>query len=149
MSSTDSSSAASPTSERKKPRGRSKTKKSPSNKALLEKPSSANAKSEITMEEEVRLLLQLLVLSLLLVFPLTLLFSTTSNSVLGFVAHLYVNATSAIISLGALLLKWLLLLPVYLASFASVFFLWLFNCNQHSVLQQIVAPPADGLSTKV
>ena len=147
MSSTESSSAASPTSERKKPRGRSKTKKSPSNKALLEKPSSA--KSEITMEEEVRLLLQLLVLSLLLVFPLTLLFSTTSNSVLGFVAHLYVNATSVIISLGALLLKWLLLLPLYFASFASVFFLWLFNCNQQSGLQQIVPQPADGLSTKV
>ena len=147
MSSTDSSSAASATSERKKPRSRSKTKKSPSNKALLEKPSSA--KSEITMEEEVRLLLQLLVLSLLLVFPLTLLFSTTSNSVLGFVAHLYVNATSVIISLGALLLKWLLLLPVYLASFASIFFLWLFNCNQQSGLEQIVPQPADGLSTKV
>ena len=101
------------------------------------------------MDEEVRLLLQLLVLSLLLVFPLTLLFSTTSNSVLGFVAHLYVNATSAIISLGALLLKWLLLLPLYLASFASIFFLWLFNCNQQSGLEQIVPHPADGLSTKV
>ena len=101
------------------------------------------------MEEEVRLLLQLLVLSLLLVFPLTLLFSTTTNSVLGFVAHLYVNATSVIISLGALLLKLLLLLPLYLASFASVFFLWLFNCNQQSVLEQIVLQPADGLSTKV
>ena len=93
--------------------------------------------------------LQLLVVAIFLVLPLTLLLCLVTNSVqsdstwLGFVVHLYISATCVIITLGAFLLKGLLLPPLYLAVLAINFLLWLFNCNE-TVVDQIVATAAAG-----
>ena len=52
----------------------------------------------------------------------------SDNTWLGFVAHLYISATSILITLAAILLKGLLLL--YLAFATRNFLLWLFNCHK-------------------
>ena len=98
--------------------------------------------------------MQLLVVALFLVLPLTLLLCLVTDSVqsdstwLGFVLHLYIGATCVIITLGAFLLKVLLLLPLYLAVFAINFLLWLFNCNE-TVVDQIVTTAAAGPDLQV
>ena len=54
----------------------------------------------------------------------------SDNTWLGLVAHLYISATSILITLAAILLKGLLLLPLYLAFATRNFLLWLFNCHK-------------------
>ena len=69
-----------------------------------------------------------------MVIPITLLLCLATDTVqsdntwLGFVAHLYISATSILITLAAILLKGLLLL--YLAFATRTFLLWLFNCHK-------------------
>ena len=71
-----------------------------------------------------------------MVIPITLLLCLATDTVqsdntwLGFVAHLYISATSILITLAAILLKGLLLLPLYLAFATRNFLLWLFNCHK-------------------
>ena len=73
---------------------------------------------------------------LLIMIPITLLLCLATDTVqsnntwLGFVAHLYISATSILITLAAILLKGLLLLPLYLAFATRNFLLWLFNCHK-------------------
>merc|ERR1719500_2735929 len=87
--------------------------------------------------------------ALFLVVPLTLLLCVaidpvqSDNTRLGFVVHLYISATSVLITLAAFVLKGLLLLPLYLAFFTINFLLWLFNCNE-TVVDQIVTTTAAG-----
>ena len=92
--------------------------------------------------------MQLLVVALFLVLPLTLLLCLATDSVqrenntwLGFIVHLYIVASSVLISLAALLAKWMILIPIYLASFALTFLLWLF-CNETAVQQIAAAGPS-------
>ena len=69
-----------------------------------------------------------------MVIPITLLLCLATDTVqsdntwLGFVAHLYISATSILITLAAILLKGLLLL--YFAFATRNFLLWLFNCHK-------------------
>ena len=80
--------------------------------------------------------MQLLMVALFMVIPITLLLCLATDTVqsdntwLGFVAHLYISATSILITLAAILLKGLLLLPLYLAFATRNFLLWLFNCHK-------------------
>ena len=171
MSSRDSSSAANATSRKKsqEPRGRSRTKKKTASKyELLEKtkpvsssssevpkktaPKSPSAKKkmkEFFSKDGKFLIMKLLVVALFLVLPLTLLLCIatdpvqSNNTRLGFVVHLYISATSVLITLGACILKGLLLLPLYLAFFTINFLLWLFNCNE-TVVDQIVTTATTG-----
>ena len=98
--------------------------------------------------------LVLMVVALFLVLPLTLLLCLATDSVqsdntwLGFVVHLYINATCVLITLGAFLLKGLLLLPLYLAVFTINFLLWLFNCNE-TVVDQIVTAAGPDLQVNI
>ena len=61
-----------------------------------------------------------------MVIPITLLLCLATDTVqsdntwLGFVAHLYISATSILITLAAILRKGLLLLPLYLAFFSEM-----------------------------
>ena len=162
MSSRDSSSSAATETSKKKskePRGRSKTKERTASKyELLErsktkKSSRSNSTANMStaaMKKSKGFLVKygkLLVVALFLVLPLTLLLCLATNSVqsdntwLGFVAHLYISTTCVLITLGAFLLKALLLLPLYLAFFTINFLLWLFNCNE-TVVDQIVTTAA-------
>ena len=164
MSSRDSSSSAATeasTKKSKEPRGRSKTKKrTPSKYELLDRSKtkkssccpcpdnmSTSAKKKFKELKDGKFLMQLLVVALFLVLPLTLLLCLVTDSVqsdstwLGFVVHLYISATCVIITLGAFLLKGLLLLPLYLAVFAINFLLWLFNCNETLVVTTAAAGP--------
>ena len=161
--SSSSSSAAAATS-RKKSRGRSKSKKRTASKYELfdkKKPSppsssatSDSVETKKTKEFLVKCGKQVLVVALFLVLPLTLLLCLathsmqTDNTWLGFVVHLYISATCVLITLGALLFKGLLLLPLYLAFFTINFLLWLFNCNQ-TVVDQIVTTAAAGPDLQV
>ena len=163
MSSRDSSSSAATeasTKKSKEPRGRSKTKKrTPSKYELLDRSktkkssrsnslsTSAKKKSMERMTMTGKFLMQLLVVALFLVLPLTLLLCLATDSVqsdntwLAFVVHLYTNATCVLITLAAFLLKGVLILPLYLAVFTINFLLWLFNCNE-TVIDQIVTSAA-------
>ena len=91
--------------------------------------------------------MQLLMVALFLVLPLTLLLCLATDSVqsdntwLGFVLHLYISATCVLLTLAAFLFKGLLLLPLYLAVLTINFLLWLFNCNE-TVVDQIVTSAA-------
>merc|ERR1719500_1569417 len=91
--------------------------------------------------------MQILVVALFLVLPLTLLLCLATDSVqsdntwLGIVLHLYISATCVLLTLAAFLFKGLLLLPLYLAVLTINFLLWLFNCNE-TVVDQIIAPAA-------
>ena len=89
-----------------------------------------------------------------MVIPITLLLCLVTDTVqsdktrLGFVAHLYISATSILITLAAILLKGLLLLPLYLAFAIRNFLLWLFNCNK-TVVNHIVTTAAASLDLQV
>ena len=67
--------------------------------------------------------MQLLMVALFMVIPITLLLCLATDTVhcraitntwLGLVAHLYISATSILITLAAFLLRGLLLLPLFL-----------------------------------
>ena len=177
MSSRDSSSSAATeasTKKSKEPRGRSKTKKrTPSKYELLDRSktkkssrsnsladmsTSAKKKSkEFLMNLQMKngkFLMQLLVVALFLVLPLTLLLCLATDSVqsdntwLGFVLHLYISASCVLLTLAAFLFKGLLLLPLYLAVLTIKFLLWLFNCNE-TVVDQIVTSAAAGPDLRV
>ena len=98
--------------------------------------------------------MQLLMVALFMVIPITLLLCLATDTVqsdntwLGFVAYLYISATSVLITLAAFLLKGLLLLPLYLAFDTINFLLWLFNCNK-TVVNQIVTTAAASLDLQV
>ena len=169
------------TKKSKEPRGRSKTKKrTPSKYELLDRSKtkkssccpcpddmstsakkkfkelkddmSTSAKKKFKELKGGKFLMQLLVVALFLVLPLTLLLCLVTDSVqstwLGFVVHLYISATCVIITLGAFLLKGLLLLPLYLAVFTINFLLWLFNCNE-PVVEQILTTATTGPDLQV
>ena len=72
----------------------------------------------------------------------------SDNTWLGLVAHLYISATSILITLAAFLLRGLLLLPLYLAFATINFLLWLCNCNK-TVVNQIVTTAAASLDLQV
>ena len=141
---------------------RSKTKKSSRSNSLADMSTSAKKKSkEFLMNLQMNLqikngkfLMQLLVVALFLVLPLTLLLCLATDSVqsdntwLAFVVHLYTNATCVLITLAAFLLKGLLLLPLYLAVFTINFLLWLFNCNE-PVVEQILTTATTGPDLQV
>ena len=97
-------------------------------------PQSPPAKKKI-MEFLVTYGMQLMIVALFMVIPITLLLCLATDTVrsdntwLGFVAYLYISATSILITLEAILLNGLLLLPLYLAFAYINFLLWLFNCN--------------------
>ena len=93
-----------------------------------------------------KFLMQLLVSAVLLLLPITLLLCLATDSVqrennawLGFIVHLYIVASSALISLAALLVKWMVLIPLYLVSFALTFPFWLF-CKETAVVQIATSP---------
>ena len=95
-----------------------------------------------------KFLMQLLVSAVLLLLPITLLLCLATDSVqrennawLGFIVHLYIVASSVLISLAALLAKWMILIPLHLASFVVTFLLWLF-CNEAAVQQIAAAGPS-------
>merc|ERR1712192_13790 len=126
--------------EKTKPKGPKKT---------ASKSSSAKKKmKEFFSKDGKFLIVKLLMVALLLVLPLTLLLCITTDPVqidntwLGFVVHLYISATSLLITLAACMFNGLLLLPLYLAFFTINFLLWLFNCNSETVVEQIVTTTA-------
>ena len=97
-------------------------------------------------KEDDKFLMQLLVSAVLLLLPITLLLCLVTDSVqrenntwLGFIVHLYIVASSALISLAALLVKWMVLIPLYLVSFALTFPFWLF-CKETAVVQIAAGP---------
>ena len=97
-------------------------------------------------KEDDKFLMQLLVSAVLLLLPITLLLCLATDSVqrenntwLGFIVHLYIVASSALISLAALLVKWMILTPLYLVSFALTFPFWLF-CKETAVVQIATSP---------
>ena len=133
-------------------------KKKPSSSATsessVEAPRKTAPKSSPAMKKNGSLLMQILVVALFLVLPLTLLLCLATDSVqsdntwLGFVLHLYISATCVLLTLAAFLFKGLLLLPLYLAVLTINFLLWLFNCNE-TVVDQIVATAAAGPDLQV
>ena len=133
---------------------RSKTKKSSRSNSLADMSTSAKKKSMERMTMTGKFLMQLLVVALFLVLPLTLLLCLATDSVqsdntwLAFVVHLYTNATCVLITLAAFLFKGLLLLPLYLAVFTINFLLWLFNCNE-PVVEQILTTATTGPDLQV
>ena len=99
-------------------------------------------------KEDGKFLMQLLVSAMLLLLPITLLLCLATDSVqrennawLGFIVHLYIVASSVLISLAALLAKWMILIPLQIASSALTFLLWLF-CNETAVQQIAAAGPS-------
>ena len=144
--------------EKNKPKSSStseSSKESPKKKTAPKSSSSAKKKiKEFFSKDGKFLMMKLLMVALFLVVPLTLLLCVATDPVqsdntrLGFVVHLYINATSVLITLAAFVLKGLLLLPLYLAFFTINFLLWLFNCNE-TVVDQIVTTAATGPDLQV
>ena len=122
-------------------------KKSPSGNTPAKVSSSPKKKTKEFSVKSGKYLMQLLMVALFLVLPFTLLLCLATNSMqsdntwLAFVVHLYISASSVLITLAAFLFKGLLLLPLYLALFTINFLLWLFNCNE-TVVDQIVTTAA-------
>ena len=122
-------------------------KKSPSGNTPAKVSSSPKKKTKEFSVKSGKYLMQLLMVALFLVLPFTLLLCLATNSMqsdntwLAFVVHLYISASSVLITLAAFLFKGLLLLPLYLAFFTINFLLWLFNCNE-TVVDQIVTTAA-------
>ena len=129
--------------------------KSPNNYTLLAKKSLSTTKEFFNkslsttkefFKKDDKFLMQLLVSAVLLLLPITLLLGLATDSVqrenntwLGFIVHLYIVASSALISLAALLVKWMILIPLYLVSFALTFPFWLF-CKETAVVQIAAGP---------
>ena len=115
---------------------------------------SAEASKKKIMEFSVTYGMQLLMVALFLVIPITLLLCLATDTVqsdntwLGFVAYLYISATSVLITLAAFLLKGLLLLPLYLAFTTINFLPWLFNCNE-TVVNHTVTTDAASIDVQV
>ena len=182
-SSSSSAASATSKKKSKEPRGRSKSKKrtEPNKYELIDKKKPSSSTSESSKEapkkspsgntpakvspsvkkktkefsvKAGKFLMQLLMVALFLVLPITLLLCLATNSMqsdntwLAFVAHLYISVTCVLITLAAFLLKGLLLLPLYLAFFTINVLLWLFNCNE-TVVDQIVTTAATGPDLQV